>query len=525
VAHAWRWEEGPEEERSPGGNEGRTMASSNAQGAKEPLLWSTDQTILLHGDVDREGVLGQAKVLDEGLVCSVTSAAELLNGGAFECAEGYCVVYSASSGGYYLMYRRDSKESAAQFISHHLQKHADASCILGEESSHTAQGAAIEAPTQPEACPASPAGVMAQATPAVVVPPPPVPGVPGQGGEVGEGSLGPVPLPPGAKVTVRQVVKYRCPRCYAIVATTQEARAHCSDEETGSTRSSEGSGGGSSSGADSTPTGAVPMSAACTAATPTSVADMPTMLPAGDPVAYDDHGLPMIVRQVDSGNGKMRHVVRNENGALKIFGESTIASLADSKEDDAQRWVDDLTDREMRALVCEVGQRLLSNSRLYEHFQSKLGELADASDYMYFGLEAGASDRDLDNAYRRLAKRMHPDKNGGTEEAKRRFQQMKERYEAIKVRRNRGKDREKGGEGGGHGEGDEAERPPGHGRQEAYDEDEACAKDEEQDRTIQYDPTDRQSLHKTVWKMLDQFKTMRRGLNDLTQQLKKAGAA
>merc|ERR1712146_14573 len=33
---------------------------------------------------------------------------------------------------------------------------------------------------------------------------------------------------------------------------------------------------------------------------------------------------------------------------------------------------------------------------------------------------------------------MHPDKNGGTEEAKQRFIQMKERYEALKKRRESG---------------------------------------------------------------------------------------
>merc|ERR1712194_648819 len=58
--------------------------------------------------------------------------------------------------------------------------------------------------------------------------------------------------------------------------------------------------------------------------------------------------------------------------------------------------------------------------------------MGEKLNYQYFGLEADASERDIDNAYRKLARKMHPDKNGGTEEAKKKFQDMKERYEALK---------------------------------------------------------------------------------------------
>merc|ERR1712083_140286 len=61
--------------------------------------------------------------------------------------------------------------------------------------------------------------------------------------------------------------------------------------------------------------------------------------------------------------------------------------------------------------------------------------MSDSANYEYFGLSPTSAERDLDNAYRQLAKKMHPDKNGGTEEAKMRFQAMKERYEALKARR------------------------------------------------------------------------------------------
>merc|ERR1719326_992157 len=90
----------------------------------------------------------------------------------------------------------------------------------------------------------------------------------------------------------------------------------------------------------------------------------------------------------------------------------------------------------MRGLVHEVGQRLLEGSRLYHARLNQLEKLGDNLNYIYFGLTADASDKDLENAYRKLAKKLHPDKNGGTDAAKKRFQLMKERYEAIKKKRN-----------------------------------------------------------------------------------------
>uniref|UniRef100_A0A7S4RAK6 J domain-containing protein n=1 Tax=Alexandrium monilatum TaxID=311494 RepID=A0A7S4RAK6_9DINO len=254
------------------------------------------------------------------------------------------------------------------------------------------------------------------------------------------------------------------------------------------------------------------------------------VLPRGEPVAYDERGAPVIVRQVES--GRVRHIVLNEDGSIKAFGHSTVASLASSSEDDAQRWVDNLTDRELRALVHDVGQRLLSNSQLYQCRQAELERVADAMDCAYFGVTAGAPDKELDNAYRKMAKRMHPDKNGGTEDAKRRFQMMKERYEGLKARRNKGQDKGDQQEGsddkqatdekGDEGDDGAGEKAPG--RKEAYDEDDPLpeSKQEEDDKTIAYDPNDRNSLHKTVWKMLGQFKTMQQGLQEIERQLRRA---
>merc|ERR1711896_124231 len=82
-----------------------------------------------------------------------------------------------------------------------------------------------------------------------------------------------------------------------------------------------------------------------------------------------------------------------------------------------------------------MGQRLLESSGLYQARLKKWEALSEKADLAYFGLSEDCTDRDLDVAYRQLSKKMHPDKNGGTEESKRRFQEMKTRYEDLKKKR------------------------------------------------------------------------------------------
>ena len=52
--------------------------------------------------------------------------------------------------------------------------------------------------------------------------------------------------------------------------------------------------------------------------------------------------------------------------------------------------------------------------------------------YKVLGLEPGASDEDVKRAYRRLAKKYHPDLNPGDQEAARKMQEVNAAYEQIK---------------------------------------------------------------------------------------------
>merc|ERR1712048_1140098 len=71
-------------------------------------------------------------------------------------------------------------------------------------------------------------------------------------------------------------------------------------------------------------------------------------------------------------------------------------------------------------------------SQSYHCYLKELQKYQERMGFEYFGLPKDATEKQLDNAYRSLAKKMHPDKNGGTEEAKKRFQNMKDRYDKLK---------------------------------------------------------------------------------------------
>merc|ERR1719174_1613954 len=90
---------------------------------------------------------------------------------------------------------------------------------------------------------------------------------------------------------------------------------------------------------------------------------------------------------------------------------------------------------ELKGLLNAVNQHVAEGSRLYHQTKAEVDLLTEKASYSFFGLPEDAPEKELDNAYRQLAKKMHPDKNGGTEEAKEKFQHMKARYEALKALR------------------------------------------------------------------------------------------
>jgi curved DNA-binding protein CbpA len=54
--------------------------------------------------------------------------------------------------------------------------------------------------------------------------------------------------------------------------------------------------------------------------------------------------------------------------------------------------------------------------------------------YRVLGVSPGASSEELHDAYRRLVKLHHPDRNDGSEESTRRFAEIQEAYETVRAR-------------------------------------------------------------------------------------------
>jgi hypothetical protein len=223
----------------------------------------------------------------------------------------------------------------------------------------------------------------------------------------------------------------------------------------------------------------------------------------GEPVAYNSYGQPIIARQIDPGTGTGRTMVLNDDGSCDVFGQQTIASLLSSTETEADDWIEALSDYQLRGLVHEMGQRLLETSHVYQARLSQWESLSEKANLAFFGLSEDATDRELDLAYRQLSKKLHPDKNGGTEESKQRFQEMKTRYEALKKKR-------------GEQESEET-------KEEQTEDQEAEQPKEKDERTIEFDPTNRESLNGTFKKMHSQLSTLDSSMANLVRQLKRHG--
>ena len=54
--------------------------------------------------------------------------------------------------------------------------------------------------------------------------------------------------------------------------------------------------------------------------------------------------------------------------------------------------------------------------------------------YRVLGVSPGASSEELHDAYRRLVKLHHPDRNGGSEDSARRFAEIQEAYQEVRAR-------------------------------------------------------------------------------------------
>ena len=101
--------------------------------------------------------------------------------------------------------------------------------------------------------------------------------------------------------------------------------------------------------------------------------------------------------------------------------------------------------------------------------------------YKVLGLGPDASDEDVKRAYRRLAKKYHPDLNPGDQEAARKMQEVNAAYEQIK---NPEKFRQQSAGGYGNGYGGYYDPFGGYRQQQAYGNSQSC--DQYQQAAYQY---------------------------------------
>eukprot|EP00930_Biecheleria_cincta_P062070 TRINITY_DN47591_c0_g1_i1.p1 TRINITY_DN47591_c0_g1~~TRINITY_DN47591_c0_g1_i1.p1 ORF type:complete len:438 (-),score=82.67 TRINITY_DN47591_c0_g1_i1:65-1378(-) len=198
-------------------------------------------------------------------------------------------------------------------------------------------------------------------------------------------------------------------------------------------------------------------------------------------VALDSNGVVVIQRQIYAEPQQAYTVIWNEDGSHCAFGQQTISSLLTNDAATTNAWLGLLTHRQLHGLVHEAGQRLEEQRHDYQSRRHSSEQAEVLESYALFGLDPeAASDKDLEAAYRRLAKQLHPDKNGGTEEAKEQFQAMQARHDMLLAHRGRGRAT---GPGPCHGNvaGGQAPLPEG---------------------PIMYDPRDPGSLLAALWQIL-----------------------
>lgn len=244
------------------------------------------------------------------------------------------------------------------------------------------------------------------------------------------------------QVESRKVVMQVCPTCGERFETLEQVRAHwlevhgSTTAATSTSASSPTEASSPATGADEAASTSSPSAAGGSPVCATAVPVTATVSKASCAVlASDDQGQPAILQHTDPETGVSRTLVMNKDGSQRIFGESTITSLVSKEEDEVKGWLEPMDTMQMRGLVFEFKTRMIHLSEKYFAKRADLEQRSEQANYKYFGLspEEG-TEKDLDLAYRRLARTMHPDKNGGTEEAKQRFQDMRTRYEELKER-------------------------------------------------------------------------------------------
>mmetsp|Transcript_103908 Transcript_103908/g.180557 ORF Transcript_103908/g.180557 Transcript_103908/m.180557 type:complete len:582 (-) Transcript_103908:265-2010(-) len=219
---------------------------------------------------------------------------------------------------------------------------------------------------------------------------------------------------------------------------------------------------------------------------------------------------------------KEQRITRDEKGCIKAIDDESIGEFFDDAL--MRKWIASLPKCHLKGFDQELRFRLSDIWTEYSKMKAEHADYLENADYIFFGLDKTSTLKDLERAYRKLAKLMHPDKNGGSDEAKAKFQDLKERYEKLKQKmKNRGCKEGKeeverkellddGQEFGDDTVNDEEEEE----ESESEDEDgtDEVGKEKKQEEI------DRDAMEAKIWEILDIAKLMQQQMSIWKEQLK-----
>merc|ERR1719401_1668314 len=103
-------------------------------------------------------------------------------------------------------------------------------------------------------------------------------------------------------------------------------------------------------------------------------------------VAFKDNGMPLIWRLENKDTGKVQTIVEHEDGSVKAFGDSTMSSIDKLEEEKSLKYVDTLSDIDLRGLAHEINKRVTDRFCTFKTKQQELGELFDDLEREFFGI-------------------------------------------------------------------------------------------------------------------------------------------
>jgi len=137
----------------------------------------------------------------------------------------------------------------------------------------------------------------------------------------------------------------------------------------------------------------------------------------------------VVINKATSSSGEEFIIVGDANGnQLGTFGMQHIEFELKANAQQLKDWITGMETRLLPGLLTLLGGEVTLRGGKLKAAEQDRDELRGSEDYGFFGLDADASDKDIDRAYRKMSTVLHPDK-GGDDDA---FADMRKRYEQLK---------------------------------------------------------------------------------------------